>query len=217
MSSALTTSIHMMGDPSMPLVADVLGADATATTYVLNCPPVSKYDSGDCGVFNMSVTVGPHASKTLPPGAASTGDFDMFMSMPDDEHDFKFSLHCDMSRTIPTECTTINLGGNDDGHPTQVFSGTKDNAMMFPFAYVPITVTAGQELLNAKHTGDAEAVTTGTDTLTASDATKTGGASSGTETSGEATPIATSAASSSFARFFGVMSVAGLASALVMS
>ncbi|KAF5657675.1 hypothetical protein FHETE_10280 [Fusarium heterosporum] len=212
MSSALTTSIYMMGDPGMPLVADVLGADATATTYLLNCPPTVT-DSNDCGIYNMSVTIGPHASKTLPPGAASTGDFDMFMSMPDDEHDFKFSLHCDMSRTVPTECTTINLGGNDDGHPTQVFSGTKDNAMMFPFAYVPVTVTAGQELLNAKHTGAAEAVTTGTDTQTASGATKTGD----TETSGEATPTVTSAASSSFARFFGVISVAGLAAALAMS
>ncbi|CAJ0546662.1 Ff.00g012890.m01.CDS01 [Fusarium sp. VM40] len=219
MPSSLTTSIYIMGDPGYPLIADVVGADVTATTYVLNCQPPTATgenddddeDDYDCGLYNMTVTVGPHASKTLPAGAASTGSFDMFMSMPDDEHDFKISLHCDMSRTVLKQCTTINIGGNDDGHPTATFSGTKDNAMMFPMAYVPITVTAGAELLEATHTGAAKATTTATDGQTAADATKTGGASSaesGTETSG---------ASSSVARFLGALSVAGIAAALVMS
>ncbi|KAH7245224.1 hypothetical protein BKA59DRAFT_475524 [Fusarium tricinctum] len=228
MPSSLTTSIYIMGDPGYPLIAGVVGADVTATTYVLNCqPPTATGDNDDddeddydCGLYNMTVTVGPHASKTLPAGAASTGNFDMFMSLPDDDHDFQISLHCDMSRTILKECTTINLGGNDDGHPTATFSGTKDNAMMFPMAYVPITVTAGAELLEATHTGAAKATATATDSQMAADATKTGGASSaesGTETSGAATPLSTSSASSSVARFFGAMSVAGIAAALVMS
>ncbi|KAH6954343.1 hypothetical protein DER45DRAFT_311250 [Fusarium avenaceum] len=229
MPSSLTTSIYIMGDPGYPLIADVVGADVTATTYVLNCQPpptvTSENDDDDeddyyCGLYNMTVTVGPHASKTLPAGAASTGSFDMFMSMPDDEHDFKISLHCDMSRTVLKQCTTINIGGNDDGHPTATFTGTKDNGEMFPMAYVPITVTAGAELLEATHTGAAKATTAATDSQTAADATKTGDASSaesGTETSGATTPLSTSGASSSVARFLGAMSVAGIAAALVMS
>jgi hypothetical protein len=220
MPSSLTTSIYIMGDPGVPLIADVVGADVSATTYVLNCPPPTSTDDNDCGLYNMTVTVGPHASKTLPAGAASTGNFDMFMSLPADDHDFQISLHCEMSRTVLTECTTINLGGNDDGHPTASFSGAKENRMMFPMAYVPITVTAGAELLEATHTGAAKATATATDSQTATDATKTEDASSGesgTETSGAATPVNTSGASSSVARFFGAMSVAGIAAALVMS
>ncbi|KAF4966882.1 hypothetical protein FSARC_5495 [Fusarium sarcochroum] len=210
MPSHLTTSLPVFYYDAYPVWAEVIGADATATTYVLNCPPGT--DGNDCGTYNNTVTLGPWASKTLPAGAASTGDFDLFVTMAY-EDPWKFSLHCEMSRTIAKECTTINIGGNDDGHPTATITAS-DDLEGYNLAHGPVTITAGQELLSAKHTGVAKASASATD---ASQTESSGSETTGTETSGAATPVNTSAASSSFARIFGAMSVAGVAAALVMS
>ncbi|KAF5550368.1 hypothetical protein FPHYL_9388 [Fusarium phyllophilum] len=220
MSSALVTSLPIFGGAgsSMTLVAEVLGADAGHTTYVLNCPYVDPeseefHTMDDCGVYNNTYTIGPYMSKTLPPGAASTGDFDLFVTMPGDaEDDWKFSIRCEMSRTVATKCTTINIGGNDDGHPTATLTNTEDleDYGFRTFDYGVVSITAGQELLDAKHASV---------TATASDATKTkasGIDASGSETSGVATPTNTSGASSSFTRAFGALSLAGVAAALIM-
>ncbi|KAF5556573.1 hypothetical protein FMEXI_1045 [Fusarium mexicanum] len=220
MSSALVTSLPIFADAgsSMTLVAEVLGVDADHTTYVLNCPYVDPESEefqtmDDCGVYNNTYIIGPYMSKTLPPGAASTGDFDLFVTMPGDaEDDWKFSIHCEMSRTVATKCTTINIGGNDDGHPTATITNTEDleDYGFRTFDYGAVSITAGQELLDAKHASV---------TATASDATKTkasGSDASGSETSSEATPANTSGGSSSFTRAFGVLSLAGVAAALIM-
>ncbi|KAF5586639.1 hypothetical protein FPANT_7173 [Fusarium pseudoanthophilum] len=219
MSSALVTSLPIFADAgsSQTLVAEVLGADADHTTYVLNCPYVDpeseEAHTMDCGVYNNTYIIGPYMSKTLPPGAASTGDFDLFVTMPGDaEDDWKFSIHCEMSRTVATKCTTINIGGNNDGHPTATLTNTDDleEYGFRTFDYGAVSITAGQELLDSKHASA---------TATASDATKTkasGSDASGSETSGVATPTNTSGAASSFTRAFGVLSLAGVAAALVM-
>ncbi|KAG5806270.1 hypothetical protein H9Q74_009182 [Fusarium xylarioides] len=174
MSSALVTSLPIFGGAgsSMTLVAEVLGADADHTTYVLNCPYVDPeseefHTMDDCGVYNNTYTIGPYMSRTLPPGAASTGDFDLFVTMPGNaEDDWKFSIRCEMSRTVATKCTTINIGGNDDGHPTATLTNTEDleDYGFRTFDYGVVSITAGQELLNAKHASA---------TATASDATRT--------------------------------------------
>ncbi|KAF4342480.1 hypothetical protein FBEOM_3566 [Fusarium beomiforme] len=221
-SSALVTSLPIFGDTgSATFVAEVIGADADHTTYVLNCPYVDPESEefktmDDCGVYNNTYTLGPWMSKTLPPGAASTGDLDLFITMPgDSEDDWRFSVHCEMSRTVATKCTTINVGGNDDGHPTATITDAEelDDYGLATFSFGPVSITAGQELLNAKH-ASATATATGS-----SDATKTKASesdSTGSETSGVATPTSTSGATSSFARMFGALSVAGVAAALVM-
>ncbi|KAL4732013.1 hypothetical protein ACLX1H_001018 [Fusarium chlamydosporum] len=203
MTTALSTSLPLLfgGDDSQTFVAEVLGADATATTYLLNCP--SGTDGNDCGTYNNSVTVGPWASKTLAPGAASTGELDLFITVPseDKEGDWRFSVHCDMSRTIAKKCTTINIGGNNDGTPTATLTNS-DDLEEFELTHVPVVITAGLDLLNAKHTGVSEVSATTTATTTA------------TSKETASTPTSTSGASSCFARVFGAMSAAGIAAAL---
>ncbi|KAJ4251462.1 hypothetical protein NW762_011445 [Fusarium torreyae] len=211
MPSYLTTSLPFFQGDAYPVWAEVIGAEATATTYVLNCPPGT--DGNDCGTYNNTVTIGPWASKTLPAGAASTGDFDLFITMADEYDPWRFSLHCEMSRTVAKDCTTINIGGNDDGHPTATLTDS-DELSYYNLAYGPVTITAGQELLSAKHTGVAKASASATD---ASQTESSGSEATGTATSGAATPVNTSAASSLYTRIFGAMSVAGVAAALVMS
>ncbi|KAF4458146.1 hypothetical protein F53441_81 [Fusarium austroafricanum] len=216
-SSALVTPLPVFAqsDHQAPLVAEVIGADATATTYVLNCPYVEpdseEARTAECGAYNNTYTLGPWMSKTLPPGAASTGNFDLYISMPYEEP-WKFSVHCEMSRTVATKCVTTNIGGNDDGHPTSTITNTDelDGLGFGTVAFGPVTITAGLELLNAKHTGAATATATGID------ATKASSEASGSEASSAATPVNTSGASSSFVRFFGALSAAGFAAALVM-
>ncbi|CAG1967346.1 unnamed protein product [Fusarium graminearum] len=195
-TTRFSTSLPLPGYGSQSLVAEVLGADATATTYVLNCPPGT--DGNDCGTYNNTVTVGPWGSKTIPAGAATTGNLDIFITMPsDDEDDWKMSVHCKMSHTVAKACTTINLGGNDDGSPTATVTAS-DELEMFDLTYAPVVITAGLDILNAKHTGVPEA-----------SATTTKGSEEGT-----ATPTTTSGASTSFTRVFGAMSVAGIAASL---
>ncbi|CAG7566275.1 unnamed protein product [Fusarium equiseti] len=201
-TSHFSTSLGLPMYGTQSLVAEVIGADATATTYVLNCP--SGTDGNDCGTYNNTVTLGPWASQTLPPSAASTGELDLFITMPGepDVDDWRFSLHCDMSRSVAKKCTTINIGGNDDDHPTATFTASED-LDEFTLVYAPVTITAGLDILNAKRTGVAEASATSTAT--------------GTSYEEASSPTATSGASSSFARVFGAVSIAGVAAALVMS
>ena len=215
MPSPVVTSLLIPLTDPQPLVAEVIGADVSATTYVLNCP--SGTDSNDCGTYNETITLGPWASKTLSPGAAETGVFDLFIT--DSVQPWKFSFHCEMSRTVAQECTTINLGGNDDGAPTATFSSPEEleDRDLATFSYLPVTITAGQELLIASD----KASTTGTAQSTAASATGTKGSSSeasGTETSSSAaSPEKTSGAISSLVRVLAALSVAGIAATIVLA
>jgi hypothetical protein len=56
-------------------------------------------------------------------------------------------LHCDMSETAPVDCTTTNLGGNDDGSPTATFTASASDDDNLDWNYVPITITSGLEKL----------------------------------------------------------------------
>lgn len=215
-SAAIITTLPLLYEG--PFVAEVIGAEATATTYVLNCDE-KIIEDGECGTFNNTVAVGPWGSKTLPPGAASTGYLDYYLTMPDPEDPFEFSIHCKMSRTIAQECTTTNLGGNDDGSPTATFSDLEKSQSDFAMlTYATVTITAGQEFLAATHS----AATTGDDASStaksASDATsakESGAEATGTETQGTPTPKATSGASLNIVRGFVAMAVAGVATLLV--
>lgn len=215
MSSAITTTLPLIynGD----YVAEVIGAEATATTYVLNCSPDTE--DGECGTFNNTVAVGPWGSKTLPPGAASTGYLDYYMTMPDPEHPFELSMHCKMSRTIAQECTTINIGGNNDGTPTATFSDLEKSQDDFAFmTYATVTITAGQEFLAATHSAPTAADDASSTARSASDAAsvkESSAEATGTETQGASTPTPASGASLNIVRAFAAMAVAGVATFLV--
>ncbi|KAI1855613.1 hypothetical protein JX265_006016 [Neoarthrinium moseri] len=154
MTTSITKILLLDTDSDQTLVADVLAADPTATTFLLNCPPGT--DSNDCGTYNESVIVGPWAKPTPPPDA-TTGIYDVDISMPDES--WSFHIHCDMSLTVPVQCTTTNLGGNDDGHPTATFTVASDD-MSMGWGYIPVTITAGLEKL-ASATDSAGSVVTG--------------------------------------------------------
>ncbi|KAM5346110.1 hypothetical protein ACJ41O_009115 [Fusarium nematophilum] len=219
MPSAITTSLLMPKWDPQPLVAEVLAADATATTYLLNC---NENGADQCGVFDNTLIVGPWAGKTLPPGAASTGTFHYSISMPYDEP-WLYSIECEMSRTVPLACTTTNSGGNDEDRQTATFTGTEaiEDELYVTLSFTPVTITAGQELLDGKYS--TSEATTSTSSTTQATPVATGGKGSsteptGTETSGGvATPESTSAATWYAAGGFTAMALAGLAAMAIVS
>lgn len=196
MASAITTRLLLLDSDPQPLVAEVLGVDATATTYLINCEDGT--DSNNCGTYNNSVTLGPWASETLPPGADETGFFDIYITVSDPSDPWEFSMHCEMSRSSAKECTTINNGGNDDGSPTATFTAVSDMGGNI-LAYQPVTITAGLELLAAATPSGADA-----------SGTEAGeGASSTTSSNSAASPTNNSAKRS--VSLFTAMSAMGLA------
>jgi hypothetical protein len=148
-----TTTSLLLPAYSGHFVAEVIGADTTATTFVLDCDD-DKNDE-DCGLTRDTVIVGPWGDKTPAPGAPTTGIWREAMTIDEDEG-YTFSVQCDMSKTYAKTCTTINIGGNDEGHPTATFTRTaSDDAYLFEdfgigsFTWVPVTVTKGQKFLSA--------------------------------------------------------------------
>lgn len=187
-ASISVTKVLLFDTGPQTLVADVLAADATATTFLLNCP--SGTDSNDCGTYNETVVVGPWAKPTPPP-AASTGVYDLEINMGSE---WFFHLHCDMSSTVPVDCTTTNLGGNDDGSPTATFTSIATDDSNLGWAYAPITITSGLELL-ASATAAAESGSAVSSGATSTDSTTAlSGTASGTQTQSAASTTGTSAA-----------------------
>jgi hypothetical protein len=142
MTTSVTTLLLFNTDPQS-LVADILGANPTATTILLNCPPGT--DSDDCGTYNETITIGPWAMATPPPDATS-GVYDLLVT---EDTEFYYSQHCDMSKAVPVDCTTTNLGGNDDGSPTATFTNVQSTDSLFAWTYLPVTITAGLDKLAA--------------------------------------------------------------------
>ena len=57
-SAQSTVSLLLLGADQMPLLASVVGSDATATTYAVICP--SGTDASDCGIGEgLILTQGP--------------------------------------------------------------------------------------------------------------------------------------------------------------
>ncbi|EEU36071.1 uncharacterized protein NECHADRAFT_53109 [Fusarium vanettenii 77-13-4] len=197
MPSSLVTSI-LWTDPDEPLLAKVIGAEPSATTYLLGCTP--EPDGRECSMYHAAVTLGPWASETPSPGVARTGNFDFYIS--DSIDPWKFSMHCEMTGTVPQKCTTINIGGNDDGHPTATFGSKEmEEEGLGEFGYATLTITGGLELLAATHSGSHETATASTED----------------SAHGTSTPEATSVASSCKARVITAISMAGVAMAVVIS
>ncbi|KAJ4172314.1 hypothetical protein NW754_002506 [Fusarium falciforme] len=223
MPSSLVTSL-LWADPDETLVAKVLGVKPSATTYLLGCTP--EPDGRDCGL-HAALTLGPWASETPPPGAARAGDFDL--DITDSIYPWTFSMHCEMSGTVPQKCTTINFGGNNDGHPTATFGSEEDGEEeeLGGFGYATVTITEGLELLAATYSSSHETTAASTEETSAgasstaesaASATATSSETGGTESSsGTSTPEATSAAAFCETRVLTAMFVAGLAMAMVFS
>ncbi|RGP69270.1 hypothetical protein FLONG3_7906 [Fusarium longipes] len=167
MSSVTTTSL-LLASYSGHLNAEVIGANPTATTFVLDCD-WDKYPwkgETDCYVTQQTIVVGPWADKTPAPGAPTTGIYkESYVEEGDDDEEyFSFSAECQMSRTWAETCTTINIGGNDDFGPTATFPRSTGTVFdeFYPFFgygafnYLPVTVTAGQKYILAAKTAIAD-------------------------------------------------------------
>ncbi|KAL4732775.1 hypothetical protein ACLX1H_001795 [Fusarium chlamydosporum] len=151
MPSSTTTSL-LLPAYTGNFVAEIVGADVTATTFVLDCD--FNEDKKNCGLTKDTIIVGPWGDKTAAPGGQTTGLYREYMAIDDEDDNYTLSVQCDMSRTYARTCTTINLGGNDNGSPTATFVQTTSNAELFKyfgygkFTWVPVTITAGQEYLS---------------------------------------------------------------------
>ncbi|KAF5253051.1 hypothetical protein FANTH_2025 [Fusarium anthophilum] len=152
MSSAITTSLLMLEYAGIPnLVAEVIGANPTATTFVLDCenPNHKKiWEDGECYITKDTVILGPWgpwADKTPASGDVTTGIW----------------------REV---CTTTNHASFafDDGRgvtATYTEQGDVDGFFYGGYEYfgwAPVTITAGQSyLLSAKTASFTEASSTG--------------------------------------------------------
>ncbi|KAH7139685.1 hypothetical protein B0J13DRAFT_67029 [Dactylonectria estremocensis] len=233
MSSDLTTSLFMPKFDPQPIVAEVLAADATATTYLLNC----RQGADQCGIFDNTLVVGPWASKTVSPGAATTGELNYRIT--DSYNPWLYSIECQMSHTVPLECTTTNSGGNDEDRQTATFTGTEaiEEELHITVTFTQVIITAGQELLiptssasetsEAGHTSKtAPPETTPSETTPSETAPTTStpaftihpssnAARTDTASSSASTPEETSGGVSYVARGFTAIALAGFAAMMV--
>ncbi|KAF4500866.1 hypothetical protein FAGAP_2958 [Fusarium agapanthi] len=101
--------LEYTGTPN--LVAQVIGANPTATTFVLDCdkPKNEKtWDDGDCYFTKDTIILGPWADKKPAPGAVTTGIWRETTVNEDEEEGYSFSIECQMDYTMPKFCTAIN-------------------------------------------------------------------------------------------------------------
>ncbi|KAH7173202.1 uncharacterized protein B0J16DRAFT_418545 [Fusarium flagelliforme] len=101
-------------------LAEIIGANTTATTFVLDCDNDKNDD--DCGLTRDTVIVGPWGDKTPAPGAPTTGIWREAMTI--DEEDWTFSTA---------------------SHDAYLF----EDFHFGSFTWVPVTVTKGQKFLSA--------------------------------------------------------------------
>ncbi|KAF4166924.1 hypothetical protein CNMCM6936_005833 [Aspergillus lentulus] len=144
------TSMLIYGADPQPLVASIVGSDATATTYSINCSPGT--DSSDCGM-------GP--GLTLVAGPTTT-----VLKMDEPEEDFHWTVSCSVGGTTTAVCTETASGAaaNFPGVSSSIFSNN------LPLMAVTITAGsgAGAGATSATASATATATTAATATATAS-------------------------------------------------
>jgi hypothetical protein len=238
MSSHITTSLLMLEYTGTPnLVAQVIGANPTATTFVLDCEkPKNKktWDEDECWFTKDTIILGPWADKTPAPGAVTTGIWRETSVDDDEEEGFSFSIECQMDQTMPKVCTTTNHASfsfHDGREVTATYTKhggtTFDGFFYFGYGYfdwTPVTVTAGQSyLLAAKTAASTEATPTSdvSGTAKAVEATTAGGDRTSTvdedviTVTGEASSTTTSSNSAGSTRALSLWAAVGLAAAVV--
>ncbi|RGP76936.1 hypothetical protein FLONG3_5020 [Fusarium longipes] len=176
--STTVTRFPMFPNACSTLAGKVIGADATATTYVLDCRP-----GEDCGRLQETITVGPWAEKTLPPGAASTGVYDSWLNDTiSDGTRFTASMHCEMVRSVAQECTMSSgpIKDSKDWKKKDFSPVTYTDEKLFreisgpTMIYGEVILTAGLELLaRATATSSSVEATQSTTTQTGSSTVST--------------------------------------------
>ncbi|PYH94296.1 hypothetical protein BO71DRAFT_353573 [Aspergillus ellipticus CBS 707.79] len=177
--SAQSTVVSMFildADPQ-PLAASIIGNDATATTYSVNCPPGT--DSDDCGMGpGMTVINGPQTT----------------MIMDDPDEDFWYTCICSLDGTTHAVCAETASGDGAN------FPGTSTTTLDEDLELMPVTVTAGSvtgvAATTAHATGDVQTASNTGSTASATTGKQTTAAAS-TDSSAASTASADSSSSSS--------------------
>ncbi|KAF4955399.1 hypothetical protein FGADI_4578 [Fusarium gaditjirri] len=184
----MSTSVKellLVPSDAMTLHGKVLGAYATATTYLLNCPP----DAKSCERNGQTITLGPWAEKTLAASVDPTGNMDIVITEPQDGTKWFYSLHCEMSRSVAQDCTMINRPANSPSTiGPKTYKGESDLREIYgpTFEYGKVTITAGLEKLKSEYptttttTGEAE----GTETVSKETGSSTASADAPAELNG---------------------------------
>ncbi|KLO78950.1 uncharacterized protein LW93_4273 [Fusarium fujikuroi] len=160
MSSAITTSLLMLEYTGTPnLVAEVIGANHTATTFVLDCdkPKHKKiWEDGECYITKNTVVLGPWADMTPAPGVVTTGIRREGTVDEDEKEGYSFSIECQMDCTMSILCNTTNHAPFTffDGRgvtATYTKHGDVDGFFYGEYGYfgwAPVTVTAGRSIFS---------------------------------------------------------------------
>ncbi|TAQ90667.1 hypothetical protein B7494_g968 [Chlorociboria aeruginascens] len=168
-------------DPQ-PLVASIIGSDATATTYALQCAPGT--DGSDCGFDGVvTLTEGPSTAQYTFP--AELGD--------DGSVAFTGYMDCSLAGTVSAVCIE-SAGGSDVNFPgitTNTYTGTDQ-------PYIPVTITAAA--VGSASTSAAASVTSTSAASNTGSATGVGSTSGASSTSTGTTSTSGSGSSSAAAQ-----------------
>ncbi|RSL59087.1 hypothetical protein CEP53_005947 [Fusarium sp. AF-6] len=187
MISSFATSLILPPRDGRLAVA-VLGAEPTATTYLIHGCRTEIVDLNKCDGSTATMTVGPWARSSSSSEVAITGVFDEFAVLEYEGKNYTHSEHCEMSGTVAKVCTVIDELATEDGiTETLSYESDKDNEE-FTFTPYPVTITQGLDLLVAAESSSTKTTTAGTDDeatgATTSKQTFTRGSASETQTSG---------------------------------
>ncbi|KAL6231210.1 hypothetical protein BDW75DRAFT_50160 [Aspergillus navahoensis] len=146
-AESTVTSMYIFGADEQPLAASIMGNDASATTYSINCPPGT--DGNDCGM-------GPGMT-VIAAGEATT-------YIMNDGDDFQYTAECSVGKSAAT--CTLSAGGADANFPG-VETTTAE------VSYMPVTITAG----SVASAGASSTASTSTGSSTSAETTAAGSAS----------------------------------------
>ncbi|KLP08499.1 hypothetical protein CEK26_009377 [Fusarium fujikuroi] len=180
----MSTSVKdllLIPSDAMTLHGKILGVDATATTYLLNCPP----DAESCERNGQTITLGPWAEKTLASSVDPTGTMDVVITEPQDGTKWFYSIHCEMSRSVAQDCTMINRPA--DGPSTigpKTYRGESDLRELYgpTFEYGRVTLTEGLEKLKSEYPSTTTAE--GTESVSKETGSSAAGADAPAESNG---------------------------------
>ncbi|KAL2815394.1 hypothetical protein BDW59DRAFT_153886 [Aspergillus cavernicola] len=132
-TKSTVTSMFIFGADEQPLAASIVGNDATATTYSINCPPGTSSD--ECG---------------MGPGMTLIAADDTTTFIFNDGEAFQYTADCSVhsSRAVCTE----SAGGSEANFPGVSTTTTG-------VGLIPVTVTAG-DITDAETTVSATASAT---------------------------------------------------------
>ncbi|KFY59377.1 hypothetical protein V497_04343 [Pseudogymnoascus sp. VKM F-4516 (FW-969)] len=152
---ATVTTLFVPGTGDDPLVASVVGSDATATTYAIMCDPDAA--AGACGVDGtITLIEGPATARyTVDP-----------VVDPDGETAYEGEFRCSLAGTTSAVCIESQGGSqaNYPGESTETYTGTDQ-------PYIPVTITA-------RPVG-ANRITSPSTTVSGAESTETSGTDAG--------------------------------------